>query len=51
MSLAMVQHTDAKPMGEAGLTEHIPALPKGKFQGQFASLGVVVVVIGHKQFK
>ena len=48
---AMGQHTDVKRMEEAGLTEHIQAFRKEKFQEQFASLGLVVAVAGRKQLK
>ena len=47
----MGRHIDVKRTQEAGLTEHIQVLQKEKFQGQFASLGVVVVVTGRKQLE
>ena len=51
VSQAMVVHTDAKHMQEAGWTERIQVLRKEKFQRQFALRGVVVVVTGNKQLK
>ena len=48
---ALGQHSDVKRRREAGLTELTQVLQKEKFQGQFASLGILFAVTGRKRLK